>query len=305
MRTVVHARRALLLGLLACTVFLPAASAATADRVQVGRPGQNVTAGFALALFVAVATLPDYVAVGSFDGDSRRWEGPDYRARTLGAKATIDWQVTFDATGSAAAMATKALAQDWPVAERPQVGIPHLVLGREVGSIPAVALLTKAPGGNNAQFESVVAFPLCRGVFVAADFDLLNPTSEYAAAPSDPFLVKGSVPARQWNHDRALEALGQVALEGYLPIGRVTARAAGRSVTGAVRDCRGDPMAGIELRLLRGRAVVARARAAADGAYRLVARSPGTYRVTVTQTVTGKGGSGTRRDVRAAKVRIR
>jgi hypothetical protein len=304
MRTVVHARRALLLGLLAGMVFLPAASAATTDRVQVGRPGQNVTAGFPLALFVAVTELPDYVAVGRFDGESRNWEGPDYRAGSLGSKSTLDWQVTFDDSASAAAMATEALAQDWPVAERPQVGIPHLSGGRNVGSIPAVALLTKAPGGNNAQFESVVAFPLCRGIFVAAEFSLLNPGSEYAGAPSNPFLVKG-VPARQWNHDRALEALGQVALEGYLPVGRVTARAAGRSVRGALRDCRGDPMAGAEVRLLRGRATVARARAAADGGYRLAAPRSGTYRVTASLTVTGKGGSGTRRDTRAVKVRIR
>jgi hypothetical protein len=64
-------------------------------------------------------------------------------------------------------------------------------------------------------------------------------------------------------------------------------------------------MAGIQLRLLRDRATVSRARAAADGSYRLTAPGPGNYTVTVALTVTGKGGSATRQDTRAVKVRIR
>jgi hypothetical protein len=300
------ARGALLLGLLACVGFLPAASAATKDRVQVGRPGQNATEGHPLALFVAVALLPEYRPSNPFDGDARSWDGPEYRAASLESrKATVDWQVTFAKGISVAAMTKNALAQDWPVAERPRVKIPHLVGKRRVGSIPAVALLTAGPGTNNAQFESLVVFPLCRGVLTAAAFALLSPSSVYAGGPSEPFLVKGSIPAREWNHDRALDALGQVTLEGYLPAGQVTARASGRSVRGSVRDCRGHPMAGIDVRLLSGRAVVARARAAADGRYRLAAPGAGTYSVTVSHTVTGKGGSATRRHVRTAKVRVR
>ena len=155
-----------------------------------------------------VALLPGYRTLGLFDGESRNWEGPEYRAATLGGTSTLDWQVTFDRPGSAAAMARKALGQQsWPVAEQPTVRIPHLVGTRNVGSIPAVALLTKAPGDNNAQYESVVAFPLCRGLFVAADFSLLTPGSEYATSPSDRFLISGT-PTKQWNHDRAVEALG-------------------------------------------------------------------------------------------------
>ena len=299
------ARHALLLGVLTCLVALPAASAATADRVQVGRPGQNATAGFPLALFTSVTLLPDYRLLGRFDGESRNWQGPNWSDGSLGGRTTLDWQVTFAPAGSAAAMARNALGGlAWPVAERPRVQVPHFVGKRKVGSIPAVTLLMKAPGDNNAQYESVLAFPLCRGVFAAAKFSLLNPGSEYASDPSVPFLVKG-VPTKQWNHDRALAALGRVKLEGYLPPGRVTARAAGRSVTGAVRDCRGDAMAGVPLRLLRGSATVARTRAAANGTYRLAAPGPGTYRVVVALTVTGKGGSGTRADSRAATVRIR
>ena len=289
--------------LLLCAVFLPAAMAAITDRVQVGREGQNATAGYPLGLFTSVALLPDYRALGRFDGESRNWQGPNWSDGSLGGKSTLDWQVTFEPAGSAAAAATKALSQAWPVAERPRVRIPHRIGRRAVGSIPAAALLTKAPGDNNAQYESVVAFPLCRGLFATAKFSLLNPGSEYASDPANPFLIKG-VATRKWNHDRALAALGQVALEGYLPPGRVTARAAGRTVAGTVRDCRGDAMAGIDVRLHRGSATVARAKAGADGSYRLTAPGPGTYRVAVALTVTGKGGSATRTDARAATVRV-
>lgn len=289
---------------LACLVLSPAASAAGKDRVQVGRPGQNATEGHPVGLFVAVESLPGYRPSNPFDGDSRTWEGPAYRAAGLEARrATIDWQVTF-ATGPLAATVENALAQDWPVSERPAVRIPHLVGTRRVGSIPAVALLTEGPGTNNAQFESLVVFPLCRGVLAAVDLGLLNPSSVYAGGPSEPFLVADGVPARQWNHDRAVDALRQVTLEGHLPLGRLTARASGRSVRGTVRDCRGDPLAGIELRLSRGGATVARARAGTDGGYRLRAPGAGAYTVSVSQVVTGKGGSGTRRDSRSVSVRV-
>jgi hypothetical protein len=305
--TLTRARRALLVGLLGAAALLPAATAAPKDRVQVGRPGQNATAGFPLGLYTSVTMLPKHRAVNHFDGDSRNWEGPAYRAASgLGNRAsTIGWQVTFVQGGSAAAAARGSLVLgDWPVAERPQVRIPHRVGARVVGSIPAATLLTKGPGDNNAQYESALAFPLCRGLFVTARFSLLTPGSDYGTGPTDPYLIEG-VPTRQWNHDRAVEALAQVALEGHLPLGRVTARAGGRAVSGAALDCRGDALAGIDVRLLRGRAVVARTKATANGSYRLTAPGPGSYRVEIAQTVTGKGGSGTRRDAKSAAVTVR
>lgn len=300
------ARHATVAAVVACVAALPAA-AATVDRVQVGKPGQNATEGFPLALFTTVGMLPGYRAVNHFDGHSRSWQGPEYRSANLsGSKSTLDWSVTFDRVGSAAAMASKALASSspWPVVERPQIRIPHRVGRRTVGSIPATALLTKAPGQNSAQFRAVVAFPLCRGVFAAAYFSLTSPGSQYGTDPSDTYLVNG-VPALAWNHDHAVDALRQVALEGYLPPGRVTARAAGRSITGAVRDCRGDAMAGVAVRLLRGSATVARAKAAADGSYRLRAPGAGTYRVSVGVTVSGNASRGNRQDVRTATVSVR
>lgn len=291
---------------LACILLPAAAGAATTDRVQVGRPGQNATAGFPLGLYTSVTVLPKYRALGRFDGESRNWQGPDYRARGgLGGKSTIDWVVTFVRGGSAAAAARGALGgASWPVAERPTVRVPRRIGGRVVGAIPATAMLTKAPGDNNAQYESVLGFPLCNGLFAAAKFSLANPGSIYAAGPDDPFLVDGT-PAKTWNHDRAVEALAQVTLDGHLPAGRVTARTAGRTVSGVVKDCRGDPMAGIDVRLLSGGATVAKTKAAVNGTYRLTAPRAGAYRVEVALTVTGKGGSGTRRDSRATAVTVR
>lgn len=293
-------------GCLLAGLLLATATAATKDRVQVGRPGQNATAGFPLGLYTSVMVLQKYRVLGRFDGESRNWAGPAYRAASgLGGRpSTIDWQVTFVRAGSAAAAARGSLAQPWSVAERPQVRVPHRVGTRVVGSIPTAAVLTKAPGDNNAQYEAALAFSLCRGLFATAKFSLLSPGSLYGTDPSDAFLVEGT-PASTWNHDRALEALAQVALEGHLPLGRVTARAAGRAVTGTVRDCRGDALAGIDVRLLSGRTVVARTKAAANGTYRLASPRAGTYRVEIAQTVTGEGGSGTRRDARSAAVRVR
>jgi hypothetical protein len=298
-------RQTLIACVLACLALAAAASAAERDRVQVGSPGRNATAGQPLSLFVAVELLPGYRPSNPFDGDARSWEGPEYRAPGLDSRpATVDWQVTF-ATGPVAAAVGNALAQDWPVVERPAVRVPHLVGGRRVGTIPAVAVLTEGPGTNNAQFESLVVLRLCRGVLATAAFALLSPSSVYAGGPSEPFLVAEGVPARQWNHDRALDALGRVTLEGRLPLGRLTARAAGRTVRGVARDCLGHPLAGVEARLARGGAAVARARVAADGSYRLRAPAPGSYTVSVSQLVTGKGGSGTRRETRSVSVRVR
>jgi hypothetical protein len=298
-------RLAAVVGLVALVVALPAA-AATVDRVQVGKPGQNATEGYPLALFTTVTLLPDYRPVNAFDGHSRRWQGPDYRSANLsGSKSTLDWSVTFDRVASAAAMAEKALGgAHWPITERPQIRIPHRVGGRVVGSIPAAALLTRAPGQNSAQFQSVVAFALCRGVSAAATFSLTSPGSQYGTDPSDTFLVKG-VPALDWNHDHAIDALRQVTLDGYLRPGRLTARAAGRSITGAARDCRGDPMAGIPVRLLSGSKAVATTKAAANGSYRLRAPGPGTYRVAVGLMVSGNASRPNHMDIRTATVTVR
>ena len=64
-------------------------------------------------------------------------------------------------------------------------------------------------------------------------------------------------------------------------------------------------MAGIDVRLVSGRAVGGPREGGANGSYRLTAPGPGAYRVEVALTVTGKGGSATRRDARSAAVTVR
>ena len=99
------------------------------------------------------------------------------------------------------------------MAERPRCGYRTAWRARVVGTIPAAALLTKAPGDNNAQYESALAFPLCRGLFATAKFSLLGPVSEYGSGPSDTFLVDG-VPARsgtttaRWRRSRRSRSKG-------------------------------------------------------------------------------------------------
>lgn len=283
------AARTVSVGLFLVLVVLPTAAAQPVDRVQVGRRGLDVTAGFPPQTYVSVAPLPGYRAVGRFDGVSRTWRGPAFRsADGVGGAATIEWRVSFLAAPSAAVAARRALDDEaWPVVEEPRARIQHRVAGARIGSIPAAALVTEAPGENDARFASVVAFPLCHGLYVAAAFSLSTPATEFGGTPSDPVRVDG-VPARRWNRERALDALAQVAVQGYLPVGRVTARTEGRTIRGVVRDCRGHPMAGIGVRLLRDGATVARGRAGADGRYRIVAPGPGSYRISVPLRVTGR-----------------
>jgi hypothetical protein len=277
------------IGLVLGSVALPAAAAPTVDRVQVGRPGQEVTVGFPRETFVSVTPLAGYRAVGAFDGDSRSWRGPAFGG---GGSATLDWRVRFLAAPSAAVAARRALGRDdWPVVGQARRRVPHRVGRVTVGSIPAASVLTAAPQENDARAESVVAFPLCHGLFVAATFSATSPAAELDAA-SGPISVRG-VPAARWNRERARDALGQVAVGGYLPVGRVTARSSGRTITGIVRDCRGHAMPGIGVRLLRRGATIARTRASADGSYRFVAPGPGSYRITVPLEVT-RGSSAAR-----------
>ena len=54
----------------------PPPHAATTDRVQVGREGQNATAGYPVGLYMSVTLLRKNRALGGFDGESRNWEGP-------------------------------------------------------------------------------------------------------------------------------------------------------------------------------------------------------------------------------------
>jgi hypothetical protein len=279
-------RKALLVCLSAALAAVPLALGQVTDRVQVGVAGRNVTRGFSPALFVQVASPPDYAKGCCYDGDSGQWVGPRYQTQTgnLGGDSSIDWGVAFESRfATAEAAARGKLIHGYPDVASGATTVPHLVGGRNVGSIPAFMVLT-AEGGNSARHEGALAFPLGRRVYAIARFAVFNPSS-VSAAPFGDYTVKG-VLASTWNRDQATTALAGIALEGNLPPARVTARAAGRRVRGAVSDSLGGPLAGVRVTLERRSGARWRSAATgsttATGTYSLAALRPGSYRVSAT-----------------------
>ena len=108
---------------------------------------------------------------------------PTARTSGHGGKSTIDWQVSFvPAAGRRPRRPTRP-AEDMAgrgAAERADTASCRRTSGRVD---PAVALLTKGPGDNNAQYESVVAFALCSGLFVTTKFSVLNPVVRVRGRP--------------------------------------------------------------------------------------------------------------------------
>jgi hypothetical protein len=251
-----------------------AALAQDVDRVVVG--GSNTTRAFSRALFVTVTTLPDFRRTG-FDGNSGGWEGPvcDFSPNPrLSGPISLTWSVGFDDdVRSAEQAAREQLTFEWTTIESEPIAIPHLVGGREVGTIPGFFLLTDSRG-QTGYHESALGFPLGRGVYAAAEF--------WSRGNALECTVRGGAVA-SWHRDTARAALRQVRLEGNLPPSRVTARARARSVSGSVADGFGHPSAGVAVRLehrtgTRWRSVRS-GRTTAGGAYSLRARRAGLHRV--------------------------
>ena len=203
------------------------------DRSRPGGPGgPERDAGYPLGLFTSVTLLPKLpraqplrrrvpqlagaeVQRGSGLAASRRSTGRSVRAGRLGRR------------GGAKAHSPR------PGRSRnaPPCASRTAWARRSVGSIPAVRAADEGTGRQQRAVRVGARFPALPRPLRDGEVLAPDPGSEYGGEPANPFLIKG-VPRGTWNHDRALDALGQVALEGYLPPGRVTARAAGRAVTG-------------------------------------------------------------------------
>jgi hypothetical protein len=259
---------------LVAAIGAAAALAQEVDRVSVG--GSNTTRAFSPALFVTVTTLPDFRRTG-FDGNSGGWEGPvcDFAPNPrLSGPISLSWSVGFDGDVRSAEGAARAqLTFEWTTIESGPIAIPHLVGGREVGTIPGFFVLTDS-GGQTGYHESALGLPLGRGVYAAVEF--------WSRGNALECTVRG-VPVASWHRDTARAAVRQVRLEGNLPPSRVTARARGRALTGAVADSFGHPSAGAAVRLeqrvgTRWRSVRS-GRTSSTGAYSLRARRPGSHRV--------------------------
>lgn len=253
------------------------AAAQDVDRVSVG--GSNTTRGFSPALFVTVTTLPDFHRTG-FDGNSGGWEGPvcDFASNPgLSGPISLTWGVAFDDdVSSAEAAARENLTFEWTTIESGPVAVPHLVGGREVGTIPGVFVLTDARS-QTGYHESGLGFPLGRGVYAAAAF--------WSRGNALECTVRG-IPVATWHRDTARNAVRQVRLEGNLPPARVTARIAAGRVRGSVTDSVGHPDVGVAVRLeqrtgTRWRTVRS-GRTSVGGVYSLRARRPGLHRVVAT-----------------------
>jgi len=269
-----------LLTVLATAILVADAGAGVVNRAAVGVSGRNDTKGYSPALAVVFSSPPDYVVDCCVDSDSGTWKGPPYASTSnanLGGDSKISWRAVFTRTAQTAGAAARAnLVQNWPEVSTTTAAVPHTVAGRRVGSIPAFVLATRSPGFG-AQVEVALAFPLCPGLQVVADFDLLSPQQDGDGLGGQ-YLVQNQV-ASAWNEAQAEAALAGVSLDGNLPPGKVTARRAGRRVVGKARDCRGHPLVGVPVRLVPGGRST---RTSATGTFALPApKQHGRYRVTV------------------------
>ena len=270
-----------------------AAAAGTVDHVRVNGGGRNPTRTFSTTLYVDVALVSGYTRK-AFDGDSGRWDGPGYHASlkpTLAGVTHLGWGVAFDLASRLSLEAfDKRYALDfgtWQVLQQGPRAIPHLIGGKQVGTINGLMMLTQAPGDNAAAFDSAVSFALCKGVIAVAHFSTLTPSSNNPH-PFGTYLVDDGTDVQVWNRDHISAALDGVALNGYLPAARLTATARGRSVQGVVSDCVGHPMPKVAVKVGSTRAVTS-----GSGSYVARVARPGSYVVSVTA-----GGGSARRTVR-------
>jgi hypothetical protein len=264
-------------------------SSRVTNRVVVGLPGRNDTKGYSKTLFVDLASPPPYGKGCCVDVDSGEWTGPDYAAELkpdLGGKASIAWRVVFDRRPRTAIDAIRAhLVQGWPAEPFKPTAVPHIVKTargiRRVGTIPAEIGITHEPGSNAAQVEAAVAFPLCRGTYAVADFDLLEPEADTTNGVYGRYLIKGAVPSA-WNRAAAVVAVQGVSVDGLLPAASIklhpAVKVAGappvpRTVRGAVLDCRGHVMPGVRVRIGRYSGVTD-----AGGDFSIVVRTQGHFR---------------------------
>ncbi len=257
-------------------------ASASAGVVEHVRVGGNVreTRGFSASLLVDIAVLPRYTHVTGAKDLRGTWEGPEYHAQKkpdLGGKVGIDWTVYFTLGGmpsTVTQLTPDVRTFNWKLVQQDTLLVPHVVKGTTVGTLKGIAVLIRSPGSTGAAMKSGVSFPLCGGLVATTIFDLLKPNDD-DVAPFGNYIVAGGTLASTWNHDRALEALGQVSLNGYLPLGRVTARATGRTVHGTVTDCAGHPAPGVVVHVGSARATTN-----AAGSYTAHARRAGRYSAT-------------------------
>jgi hypothetical protein len=269
-------------------VAVPVALANTIDRVVVGVSGRDDTRGFSPKLYAEVMVENEYQKV-DFDGDHGNWLGPPYHStlnQNLGGRAKASWTVYFDKGISVQQAMEKHFTQGWDRFQEATIGVPHVIKGTRVAAIKGQWRLTKGPGDHNTQFEGVLSFPLCKRVVASAEFNFLEPFSDEDGGGQ--FRVLPSVDSKDafsWNRDTAIVAPSYVALDGYLPLARVTAglpnavtpNQAPHTIVGFVIDCSGVGMPAVPVH-----AGKVRTHTNARGFYLLHMPRAGTYVVIAT-----------------------
>lgn len=280
-------RRALLVGLvagLAAVVgVVQLAGAGVVERIPITdsiRAGRGLPPGLVIEL-----PSPGEYNRATFDGSGGLWTGPRYQARNdpaVGGTTKIDWRVSFDtlATTNPEQIVIRNVRQpNWRRDQRGGLSITRVVGKQVIGTILAEYYLLN-PGGNDARFEGVLAFPLEQNLHAVVHLELFEPGS-------DTYVVKQSILASTWNRGQALLALSRIRLRGNLAPKIVAARAVdkGRSVRGKIVDRFLAPVVGAPIALERQRgaswARIARGKTSDRGLYTLKAGRRGAYRVTV------------------------
>ncbi len=289
---------ALVTGLIALAGWGQVAGARSVERVRIADPARQQH-GLPAGLVVELASPLDYNRQTVL-GDSGRWTGPRWEETGNPGNAgysLIDWTVRFDERpGETEAIAFANIVHtDWQRDQRGGLSVPHLVGNRDVGTVLGYFVLL-TPGGDDARFEGVIAFPLGVNLHAVAHFEAIEPAN-------DSLVVNGSFIASTWNRGQALLALSGVRLQGNLPPKTVEARPynRGRIVRGKVVDRFLDAVLGAQVSLERrsggGWAKVAGTRTNERGRYSVRATRRGSYRVTVRMA----GFAATSRVIRAGR----
>ena len=260
--------------------------AGTVDKVRVGVSGRNATRGFSPGLYVDVPVVADYTQT-KFDGEQAEWQGPDYTATQSPETGRTDLSFRsefenkeFNVVSLDGEALHAVVHKTWTLAAKQSAQVPRILAGKTVGAVRGELVVYQEPIDVSARWESVLALPLCHGVFGAIDF-YTNAPAANTSGTAGQFQV-GTTPAKQWNHDHALAAAQGVTLDGPLPGAHVAAHRAGKVIAGVVGDC-GGGLQNVPLTLQRkagaGWAAAGRGVSGASGKFSIPAGAAGSYRV--------------------------
>jgi hypothetical protein len=252
------------------------------DRVQVGVPG-TVTSKFSTSLSLRFTIPQGYTRECCYDFVSGAWVGPQVRFAGDPARVAFShtkWSVNFARNGKSLASVAKTAAWAHYRTVSGKAGkVAHVISDKSLGTLPAYLAITQA-AAPDARAQAVLAIDLGLKTKAIIVFTLTDPPSDTSASGA---VTVNGMSASAGNLKQAKAALASVKVEGGLPLSRIQARAAGRSVTGHVTDRAGQvvPQVPLELQKRSGAKwqTVEKGMATLAGKFALAAKSAGQYRV--------------------------